>query len=99
MSTFESIGAEMDERDKEMLFDVLGRCAFARFKDPNVLITREFIENILLEYRVKESRLQSVCDQIFLLYRAEGPVAGADGESYAFILKSFEEFFLARHLA
>ncbi|EKE27055.1 MAG: hypothetical protein ACD_4C00071G0001, partial [uncultured bacterium (gcode 4)] len=86
-----------DDRDFPGIMNTLSFCAYRKFT--NKSISEDEIRNFLKEeyshvsnQKKQTTLIDSLINQIFLLYKIN------NGE-YAFILKSFEEYFLARHLA
>ncbi|EKE27828.1 MAG: signal transduction protein [uncultured bacterium (gcode 4)] len=85
-----------NEHDINLILDTLSFCAYSKFAngwlEENVI--KQYLEK-KIDYRdpqKKKNAIDSVLDQIYLLYKI-------NNWEYSFILKSFEEYFLARHLA
>lgn len=79
------------------LLDTLSFCAFQRYN--NKVLSREevtqYLDGAIREYTENPEEkevINAMVDQIFLLYKIEG------GET-RFIIKSFEEYFLAKYLS
>ncbi len=85
---------KLDDTNDKLLFETLGYCAYQKHINSGQPLRSEDVELYLKDEQWIKSEVsrKEILNQIFLLYKLEE-------EWYEFILKSFEEYFLARYLA